>query len=238
MDFCYVWLRRLAASADPALASLSTRNVDELTGNVSMERGLDHFTEGLAAVFRNMAQALKPGRPLAFTYHHNRLEAYRPVAVAILDAGLACTATLPCPAEMGASIHISGTCSSIVDTVFVCRSTGSVSRRSLAGTTEEFSRMVADDLDQLRAGGVTLTRGDLRCIIFGHLVRMAVWNMRRCWDAAAPVNRKLATVERYLSTLPRPEEIEAALSEEELPVLRYAVGEDVNPYDGTEEISF
>ena len=46
--------------------------------------------------------------------------------VALLDAGLVCTTTLPCPAEMGASIHINGTKSSVVDTIFVCRTTGTV----------------------------------------------------------------------------------------------------------------
>lgn len=239
MDFCYVWLRKLAASSDPALQSLSTRNPDELTGNVNMERGIDHFTEGLAAVFRNMAHALKPGRPLSFTYHHNRLDAYHPVAVAILDAGLVCSAALPCPAEMGASIHISGTGSSVVDTVFVCRSTGSVSRQTLADSTEGFARLVAEDLDKLRAGGLKPTRGDIRCLVFGHLVRMAVWGLHGVWEREEPVKRKLAMLDRHLSTLPRPEEVEAAISIEEFPVLRYAVGEEINLYDaGDEEIVF
>ncbi len=124
MDFCYVWLRRLVGDQSDAFGAPSTRNAQELTGNEDMGRGLEHFAEGLSAVFQRMAQALKPGGPLAFTYHHNDLNAYVPVAVAMLDAGLTCSASLPCPAEMGASIHISGTGSSIVDTVFVCRSTG------------------------------------------------------------------------------------------------------------------
>ena len=51
--------------------------------------------------------------------------------MAILDAGLTCSASLPCPAEMGGSIHIHGTASSIVDTVFVCRDRGTTARASL-----------------------------------------------------------------------------------------------------------
>jgi len=121
MDFCYVWLKRFAPESAAHFRQVTTRNEGELTGNANMERGLEHFTEGLSKVFRRMASALRPGAPLAFTYHHNRLEAYRPVTIAILDAGLICTAALPCPAEMGASIHISGTGSSIIDTIFVCR---------------------------------------------------------------------------------------------------------------------
>ncbi|MDK9716977.1 MAG: hypothetical protein OEL57_03605 [Trichlorobacter sp.] len=239
MDFCYVWLRKLADGAIPAFQSLTTRNQDELTGNVTMERGLAHFTEGLAAVFSNMARALKPGRPLAFTYHHNRLDAYHPLVVAILDAGLACTATLPCPAEMGASIHISGTGSSVVDTVFVCRSTGAVSRRSLARTTTEFAGLVMANLDQLRQGRLKPTRGDSRCIIFGHLVRLAVWELRIDWNTALTVQGKLAAVGRYMALLPQPEDIEAAVCAVDLPVLRTAVGEEPVGYQADQDdISF
>ncbi|RII26928.1 MAG: DNA methylase [Geobacter sp.] len=239
MDFCYVWLRKLADDAIPSLISHTTRNQDELTGNVTMERGLEHFTAGLAAVFVNMARALKPGRPLAFTYHHNRLDAYHPVAVAILDAGLACTAALPCPAEMGASIHISGTASSVVDTVFVCRSTGVVSRRTLTKTAGEFAQLVTEDLDKLRQGGLKPTQGDTRCIIFGQLVRMTIWELRTGWIPALSAKQKLAAVTRHLATLPRPEEIEAALSDGKLPAFRYAVNEGPSAYEaGGDEISF
>jgi adenine-specific DNA methylase len=211
--------------------------VDELTGNVTMERGLDHFTEGLAAVFRNMAHALKPGRPLAFTYHHNKLEAYHPVAVAILDAGLTCSASLPCPAEMGASIHISGTGSSIVDTVFVCRSTGTVNRWTLAETADEFAMLVTDDLAKLGQGGLKPTRGDVRCITYGHLVRMTAWHLRTTWDTDLSSRKKLAAVARHIASLPQPEAIEAAVSAGVLPARRFAVNEDAVSY-GPEEISF
>jgi putative DNA methylase len=121
MDFCYAWLRRLVGQEAEGFDRASTRSPDELTGNTTQSRGYEHFTDGLAAVYTAMARALKPGAPLAFTFHHNRIEAYHAIGVAILDSGLTCTATLPCPAEMGGSIHIYGTGSSILDTVFVCR---------------------------------------------------------------------------------------------------------------------
>ena len=124
MDFCYVWLRRLVGTETEGFDRPSTRSADELTGNVTQERGLEHFTEGLSEVYSRMADALKPGGPLVFTYHHNKLDAYCAVGVAILDAGLVCSASLPCPAEMAGSIHIHGTMSSIIDTVFVCRTSG------------------------------------------------------------------------------------------------------------------
>ncbi len=129
MDFCYVWLRKLVGQNSSVFRPVSTRAPGELTGNVNMGRGIDHFAEGLSTVFQIMAKALKSGSPLAFTYHHNKIEAYYPLAVALLDAGLTCSASLPCPAEMGASIHISGTSSSIIDAMIVCRASGVRARK-------------------------------------------------------------------------------------------------------------
>ena len=134
MDFCYVWLRRLVGNKAEGFNRASTRSPHELMGNVTEERGLEHFTEGLSAVYSRMAGGLKPGAPLVFTYHHNKLDAYYAVGVAILDAGLVCSASLPCPAEMGGSIHIHGTTSSIIDTVFVCRASGATPARWLFET--------------------------------------------------------------------------------------------------------
>ena len=198
MDFCYVWLKRLVGQTSREFDAASTRNKDELTGNEDMGRDLNHFTEGLSAVFQRMSKALKPGAPLAFTYHHNRIEAYYPVAVAILDSGLTCSASLPCPAEMGASIHINGTGSSIIDTVFVCRSTGTMQRKWLAASPEEVSTIVKEDLALLRAGNVKPTPGDIRCITFGHLIRLAIWSLRNDWDSNSSTATRLSKVENWL----------------------------------------
>ncbi|HEY5863999.1 MAG TPA: hypothetical protein VI542_00380 [Candidatus Tectomicrobia bacterium] len=198
MDFCYVWLRRLVGATVVAFQSPSTRNADELTGNITMDRGLSHFTAGLAAVFCQMVQALKPGAPYVFTYHHNTLEAYFPIAIAILDAGLTCSASFPCPAEMGGSIHINKTGSSIVDTVFVCRVTGKVPRRWIAETPEGIADLVREDIAHLRAGHVLPTRGDIRCILFGHLVRLTVWQLRHSWNRDLSIEEKLAIVANHL----------------------------------------
>ena len=145
-----------------------------------------------------MAKALKPGSPLAFTYHHNHMEAYFPIAVAILDAGLTCSASLPCPAEMGASIHINGTGSSIIDTVFVCRKTGTMQRKWLANSPDEVARIVHQDLDQLRAGNVKPTSGDIRCVAYGHLIRLAIWSLRSGWGNTGPTTARIAKVAGWL----------------------------------------
>ncbi|MFZ1961940.1 MAG: hypothetical protein WAU78_00465 [Roseiarcus sp.] len=201
MDFCFTWLRRLVGTEAEGFDRASTRADDELTVNVTEGRDLTHFTEGMARVYATMARALKPGAPLAFTFHHNKLEAYYSIGVAILDSGLTCSASLPCPAEMGGSIHIFGTASSIIDTIFVCRSIGKMKRRQLFKSVEELTRVVRDDLGQLRLAGVKPTMGDIRCITFGHLTRMAIWLLRPTWDVSAATSDKLANFAGVLGAL-------------------------------------
>ncbi len=197
MDFCYVWLRTLVGAKHPEFAGPTMRNARELTGNINMGRDLVHFTEGISATFRKAADRLRSGNPLAFTYHHNHLDAYVPLAVAILDAGLTCSASLPCPAEMGASIHINGTASSIIDTVFVCRLTGRVPRRWIVSGAEELGTLVREDIEALRQGGLDATQGDIRCICHGHLTRLAIWNLRADWQYDMPTPRRMDAVRTW-----------------------------------------
>lgn len=214
MDFCYAWLRRLVGEEVPAFTGPSTRRAGDLTGNQTLERGLEQFVAGLSAVYARMARALAPGRPFVFTYHHNDLDAYRPVVVALLDAGLVCTAALPCPAEMAGSIHIHKSDSSIVDTVFVCRTTGRVLARHLGTDPDAIARLVASDLDHLREGDVQPTRGDARCITYGHLARLAVWRLRDTWDADAAWGEKLERAGAAMAALASWEEVEERLRSE------------------------
>ena len=210
MDFCYVWLRRLAGNEAEGFDRPTTRSPQELTGNVTQARGLEHFTEGLATVYTRMARALKPGAPLAFTYHHNKLDAYCAVGVAILDAGLVCSASLPCPAEMGGSIHIHGTNSSIIDTVFVCRSSGVTPESWLFDTPERLVEIVGDDLASLATTGRSPTYGDTRCIVFGHLTRMAVWALRDTWDRTRPTARKIDVLREQMTSFGDAEQLAVA----------------------------
>jgi hypothetical protein len=207
-----------------------------------MGRGLVHFTDGLSAVFQRMAKALKPGSPLAFTYHHNTLEAYLPIAVAILDSGLTCSASLPCPAEMGASIHIHGTGSSIVDTIFVCRFTGSVPKKWIIDSPEGVADLVREDTQKLKAGNVNPTQGGIRCLIHGHLVRLAIWFLRKLWQKEPRAPEKLGRIEEWVQKFGGPSVVQTYLSRdlEDAPKFQWAELRENRPiYEGSEsEISF
>ncbi len=186
MDFCYVWLRLALGNEFDAFEAPSTRKLQELTGNEVMGRGLEHFAMGLSKIFRHYAEALKPGAPFVFTFHHNDPDAYIPVVVAILDAGLDCTAALPVPAEMGASLHIARTKSSVLDSVFVCRDV------KIGVESKTVQDKLKSDLLSLRKAGLRITEGDIRCLLAGHIARTAINRLRDAWEPGAAPRERMA----------------------------------------------
>ena len=180
----------------------STRSPDELTGNIDPGAGPRSICRRpggcLCVLWRH---ALKPGAPLAFTFHHNRIGS---LIDAVGGGDPRCwpyllDATLPCPAEMGGSIHIHGTGSSIVDSVFVCRSQGSSRPGQTFKDLTGLGSIILEELVQLRSAGMKPTAGDIRCIVFGHLTRMAVWRLGRSWNRELPTTQKLERFARAVA---------------------------------------
>lgn len=235
VDFCYVWLRRIASPDGTCFTEPSTRRADELTGNATAGRTLAHFTEGLSAVYRRMAKALRPGAPFVFTYHHNNLDAYYPIAVAILDSGLNCSAALPCPAEMGGSIHISGTRSSIVDTVFVCRANNEWLHAEPADDPKDIAQVVSLDLANLRASGLETTEGDERCLIYGHLTRFTIQRLRESWNSGLSIAHRLARVKSAMSKLASVNEVRKLVCHAEVPPASGAQSDLFQEHDAERE---
>lgn len=209
IDFCFAWLRQALRGEEKSFANQSTRSADELTGNETLGRGLEHFAGGISEVFRHFASALKPGGPFVFTYHHNDPVAYLPLVVAILDADLDCSATLPAAAEMTASLHIAGTGSSILDSVFVCRKP-SASRRVRSAQVEmplgvgtECREALKADSVAMREAGVKITQGDQRCLLAGHIARIAIRTLRPTWNVSVPLPERLRTARQCLERITR-----------------------------------
>jgi hypothetical protein len=98
---------------------------------------------------------------------------------------------------MGASIHINGTGSSVIDTVFVCRQTGLVPRRWIVGTAKALGALIQEEIEALAQGGLNATQGDIRCISYGHLTRLAVWNLRTDWKRERPTIERMAAVRTW-----------------------------------------
>jgi adenine-specific DNA methylase len=209
MDFCFAWLRGPLSAEWAPFGRQSTRSAGELTGNQTLGRGLEHFSAGLSRVFCHFARALKPGAPFVFTYHHNEPVAYVPLVVAILDAGLTCTATLPAAAEMTASLHIAGTGSSILDSVFVCRGRAGATRRPPASARQELRAALAADTAALRRAGIPVTTGDRRCLAAGHLARLTVRALAGRWVPTQALRSRLDTARRELERLQTLVDLEA-----------------------------
>jgi adenine-specific DNA methylase len=195
VDFCFVWLRLGLRHEFPEFSAATTRSPGELTGNLTLGRGLAQFTAGLSAVFRHYAKGLKRGAPFVFTYHHNDPSAYVPLIVAILDAGLSCSAVLPAPAEMTASLHIAGTGSSILDSVFVCRAT------LMPWADEDIESALIRDITSMERAGLRVTNGDIRCLAAGHAARIAVNRLGSRWDLDAPLRERMARASSCLADL-------------------------------------
>lgn len=201
IDFCYIWLRKLLGDEVDEFACVSTRTDKELTGNETAGRDLAHFTEGLSAAYSAAARTLKRGGLFAFTYHHNDVDAYVPVVVALCDAHLAVTATLPCPAEMGASLHISGTGSSVVDTVFCARRLSETATLDapLLDLPEKLAGALFEQGRKLLQGDVDVSEGDLRCMALGILAKWTTNRLGGRWDDGASLKEKTELAHDTLS---------------------------------------
>lgn len=206
MDFCFVWLRIGLDGEFDSFKPTTTRTHEELTGNVTMGRGLDHFTEGLSHVFCHYASALKKGAPFVFTYHHNAPEAYVPIVVAILDAGLDCSATLPVPAEMGASLHIAGSNSSVLDSVFVCR------QQPTKFNNTRVEESVRRDIEALKAAGLNISVGDINCLTTGHIARIVINALRATWDHTLPLGKRMFIAQEHLVRLWKEENVSKVMT--------------------------
>jgi hypothetical protein len=102
---------------------------------------------------------------------------------------------------MGASIHINGTKSSVVDTIFVCRTTGTVKASQFQATVPTLEFLLKTDLANLRAGDIAPTPGDARCLLLGHLTRLVVWQLRSTWQPEAKTHTKLSQVQMMFQSI-------------------------------------
>jgi putative DNA methylase len=70
-----------------------------------------------------------------------------------------------------------------------------------------------DDLNNLKAGGVKPTQGDARCITHGHLIRMAIWSLRKKWNKKAASAERIAAVAKWLRDFGGWPEVESHLGD-------------------------
>ena len=55
------------------------------------------------------------------------------------------------------------------------------------------------------------TAGDIRCIAFGHITRMAIWNLRSSWDVNQSTDKKLAVIRATMDAITTVDEVKIVL---------------------------
>jgi hypothetical protein len=109
-----------------------------------------------------------------------------------------------------------------------------VQRKWIADSPEEVARIVEMDLELLKVGNVKPTLGDIRCITFGHLVRLAIWSLRLEWKKTEPTITRIARVKDWLQHFGNWTEVEKRMKRDrttarkEMPL--FAVHESVGKY--------
>jgi hypothetical protein len=88
-----------------------------------------------------------------------------------------------------------------MDSIFVCRTTGKVRASEFKTTQENLRQMLETDLGDLQQAKITPRAGDARCILLGHLIRLAVWQLRPTWRKDVPVTVKLTQVKDVLQDI-------------------------------------
>jgi hypothetical protein len=93
---------------------------------------------------------------------------------------------------MGASLHISKTGSSVLDSVFVCRREPNQS--ASWADQPDLLELLTNDCSALARAGVRVTLGDIRCLARGQLAGRYVRSKRKAWSTTAPLSKRLSTV--------------------------------------------
>lgn len=189
MDFCYVWLRRLADA--PYFGPLHTKTVEDAVAPRAGESELADFADKLSDVFVRAAEALKPGGMFAFTYHHNELGAYAPLVVACLDAGLRPSRLVACPSEMRASTHIRHRQAATLDAVFVLRKDDPSLDNSLLRPNASAAGLAGARLRAMKRAGLTPTEADRRCMRHSAESIVAMARLTDSWDRTPSIEDRL-----------------------------------------------
>jgi hypothetical protein len=102
---------------------------------------------------------------------------------------------------MGASIHINGTKSSVVDTIFVCRTTGTIRASRFDTSSDTIEQLLRTDLENLQLAGLAPRAGESCCLLFGHLTRLATWRLRPNWHSHIATAEKLGQIRTTLQRI-------------------------------------
>ena len=72
---------------------------------------------------------------------------------------------------------------------------------------------MVEELEQLRSAGMKPSAGDIRCIAYGHITRMAIANLRKGWNVDKPTTEKLSTIKAAMDAVATIDAVKAGIEE-------------------------
>ena len=197
MDFCYVWLRGLPS----ARTRRASTGIDPLSGGTDRQRDPGARPGALHRRYRLGLLPHHGCRPEArrtaprSQFHHNAMEPYHANS-ASPSSTPASSVRHPSPVRprwegpftSTEQLHPSSTRSSSV--VSTARLVAAFCSRISTVCPPWFTRTWVNCAPPAWCP----TAGDVRCIVFGHLTRMAVWRLRHDWDSTQPTSERLDRV--------------------------------------------
>ena len=94
-------------------------------------------------------------------------------------------------------MHLSGTKSSTVDSIFVCRR---IADHSEPGAEPlDLLTSAQRDLQLIQEAGVRISRGDVSSVVLGHATRLAISSCMACWKTEAPLAGRLEQARRAIA---------------------------------------
>lgn len=166
-DFFHVWQRHILGPSG-CRAGVSTRAEGEVQHGEA-----DVFRDRLGAVWAECHRVLKDDGLLVFTYHHSRIEGWRSILQALMNAGFGIVVTHPVKAEMSVATPKQQAKEPIdLDIIIVCRKIETLARRAWSGDLlESVFTLSKRQIERLNASGRALSRNDVRVIVMSHLLR-------------------------------------------------------------------
>jgi adenine-specific DNA methylase len=165
-DFFHVWQRHVlgrAGSLEPA----TTRSADEV-----QNADEDAFTARLTALWAECARVLKDDGLLVFTYHHSRVEGWKSILRALMNAGFVIVAAQPIKAEMsGATPKHQAKEPIDLDIILVCRKRAGLEIPAKYKPPAPNNGIAENQVARLRASKRELSRNDIRIIVMAQLLR-------------------------------------------------------------------
>jgi hypothetical protein len=118
---------------------------------------------------------------------------------------------------MNASLHIAGTQSSVLDSVFVCRRKKHGPRADrqaelLLGAAAECRSSLRRDAQLMAAAGVRVAKGDLRCLGAGHIARLAVNFAARIWVPRSKISERMRVAGQVVKQIASQVELESLVA--------------------------